>query len=92
MPTAFGTIESAPGTVVQAQELDEVIHRTGCTIRQQLEEMELYICIRQREKNVAVYIIAETENTVCTFPFISIFLFVMKTYHGSSRGIKFIDD
>jgi hypothetical protein len=34
--SAFRAIKSAPSTTVQAQELDEVVHRTRCATRQQL--------------------------------------------------------
>jgi hypothetical protein len=92
VPTAFSAIESAPSAVVQAQELDEVIHRMGCTIRQQLDAMELNVCIRERGKNVTS--IRNRGNRKYNM-YISSHLklpFVMKTYHESFRGINFIDD
>ena len=37
IPASFRTIKSAPSTAVQAQEVDEVVHRTRCAARQQLD-------------------------------------------------------
>lgn len=34
IPASFSAIKSAPSAVAQAQDLDEVVHGTGCATRQ----------------------------------------------------------